>query len=123
MYDLPSNYSLKEASYSGGGSITFKGSLEEKTYFESKIFQGGFLLSEMPVHFMYTVSFDFFIIIAKQTALQSVLKNAIILITWNNHQCISLIQFLVQITVFLCELNLVINLRQGELEYVILTSG
>ncbi|ESW35571.1 hypothetical protein PHAVU_001G245900 [Phaseolus vulgaris] len=49
---------LKEASYSGGGNITFKGSLEDKTYFESKIFQGGFLLSELPVHFMYTVKSD-----------------------------------------------------------------
>jgi len=65
MYDLPSNCSLKEASYSGGGNIAFKGSLEEKTYFESKIFQGGFLLNEMPVHFIYTVSFNFFIIIAE----------------------------------------------------------
>lgn len=63
--DLPSNCSLKETSYSGGGNITFKGSLEEKTYFESKIFQVGFLLSELPVHFIYTVSHNFFITIAE----------------------------------------------------------
>ncbi|KOM39621.1 hypothetical protein LR48_Vigan03g300300 [Vigna angularis] len=49
---------LKEASYSGGGNIKFKGSLEEKIYFERKIFQVGFLLSELPVHFIYTVKSD-----------------------------------------------------------------
>ncbi|XP_057429460.1 cytosolic endo-beta-N-acetylglucosaminidase 1 isoform X2 [Lotus japonicus] len=49
---------LKEASYSGGGNITFKGSLEKKTYFERKIFQGEFLLSELPIHFIYSVKSD-----------------------------------------------------------------
>ncbi|CAK8566446.1 unnamed protein product [Lathyrus sativus] len=46
---------LKEASYSGGGNITFKGSLEKQTYFETKILQGEFLLSELPIHFTYSV--------------------------------------------------------------------
>ncbi|CAJ2644117.1 unnamed protein product [Trifolium pratense] len=46
---------LKEASYSGGGNMTFKGSLEEQTHFERKIFQGEFLLSELPIHFIYSV--------------------------------------------------------------------
>ncbi|KAK2442160.1 cytosolic endo-beta-N-acetylglucosaminidase [Trifolium repens] len=46
---------LKEASYSGGGNITFKGSLEEQTHFETKIFQGEFLLGELPIHFIYSV--------------------------------------------------------------------
>ncbi|TKY47580.1 Cytosolic endo-beta-N-acetylglucosaminidase 2 [Spatholobus suberectus] len=59
---------LKEASYSGGGNITFKGSLEEQTYFESKIFQGEFLLSELPIHLIYSASYNFFIIIAEKTA-------------------------------------------------------
>ncbi|MCH84583.1 cytosolic endo-beta-N-acetylglucosaminidase-like [Trifolium medium] len=46
---------MKEASYSGGGNITFKGSLGEQTHFERKIFQGEFLLSELPIHFIYSV--------------------------------------------------------------------
>ncbi|KAK7311190.1 hypothetical protein RJT34_09162 [Clitoria ternatea] len=49
---------LKEASYSGGGNITFKGSLKERTYFEKKIFQGEFLLNELPIHFIYSVKSD-----------------------------------------------------------------
>ncbi|KAL5171018.1 Cytosolic endo-beta-N-acetylglucosaminidase 1 [Glycine soja] len=49
---------LKEASYSGGGNITFKGSLEEQTYYESKIFQGEFLLNDLPIHFIYSVKSD-----------------------------------------------------------------
>ncbi|CAI8597376.1 unnamed protein product [Vicia faba] len=46
---------LKEASYNGGGNITFKGSLEKPTYFEKKILQGEFILSELPIHFTYSV--------------------------------------------------------------------
>lgn len=46
---------LKEASFSGGGNITFKGSLEKQTYFERKILQGEFLLGEDPIHFIYSV--------------------------------------------------------------------
>ncbi|XP_020237238.1 cytosolic endo-beta-N-acetylglucosaminidase 1 [Cajanus cajan] len=49
---------LKEASYNGGGNITFRGSLEDQTYFERKIFQGEFLLSELPIHFIYSVKSD-----------------------------------------------------------------
>ncbi|KAK7281105.1 hypothetical protein RIF29_08805 [Crotalaria pallida] len=49
---------LKESSYSGGGNITFTGSLEENTYFERKIFQGAFLLSELPIRFIYSVKSD-----------------------------------------------------------------
>ncbi|XP_058787619.1 cytosolic endo-beta-N-acetylglucosaminidase 1-like [Vicia villosa] len=46
---------LKEASYSGGGNLTFKGSLDKQTYFETKILQGEFLLTELPIHFTYSV--------------------------------------------------------------------
>ncbi|KAJ1417713.1 Glycoside hydrolase, family 85 [Sesbania bispinosa] len=49
---------LKEASYSGGGNITFKGSLEEQTYFERKVLQGEFHLSELPIHYIYSVKSD-----------------------------------------------------------------
>ncbi|CAJ1971056.1 unnamed protein product [Sphenostylis stenocarpa] len=49
---------LKEASYSGGGNITFKGSLEKDAYFKRRIFQGEFILSELPIHFFYSVKSD-----------------------------------------------------------------
>ncbi|MED6211632.1 hypothetical protein PIB30_075627 [Stylosanthes scabra] len=49
---------LKESSYSGGGNITFKGSLEENAYFEKKIFEAEFLLSELPIHLTYSVKSD-----------------------------------------------------------------
>ncbi|KAL5125524.1 Cytosolic endo-beta-N-acetylglucosaminidase 1 [Glycine soja] len=49
---------LKEASYSGGGNITFKGSLGEDTYFKRRIFQGEFILSKLPIHFIYSVKSD-----------------------------------------------------------------
>ncbi|KAG4402694.1 hypothetical protein GLYMA_02G262251v4 [Glycine max] len=49
---------LKEASYNGGGNITFKGSLEKDTYFKRRIFQGEFILSKLPIHFFYSVKSD-----------------------------------------------------------------
>ncbi|KAH1211828.1 Cytosolic endo-beta-N-acetylglucosaminidase 1 [Glycine max] len=49
---------LKEASYSGGGNITFKGSLEKDNYLKRRIFQGEFTLSELPIHFFYSVKSD-----------------------------------------------------------------
>lgn len=48
--------SFKEASYSGGGNITFKGSLEEKSYFEKSIFRGEFPMDKSPIHLIYSVS-------------------------------------------------------------------
>ncbi|KAF7816514.1 cytosolic endo-beta-N-acetylglucosaminidase 1 [Senna tora] len=48
----------KEASYSGGGNITFKGSLEGQTYFEKKIFQGEFPVGELPIQWIYSVKSD-----------------------------------------------------------------
>ncbi|KAL4350157.1 hypothetical protein AHAS_Ahas10G0113900 [Arachis hypogaea] len=73
---------LKGSSYSGGGNITFKGSLEEHAHFEKKIFEAEFLLSELPIHLTYSVSYNFFIIISENTTHQSNIlgsKNAIIL--------------------------------------------
>jgi len=64
---LFANCSLKEASFSGGGNITFKGSLEKQTHFERKILQGEFLLGEDPIHFIYSVSYNFFITIDEIT--------------------------------------------------------
>ncbi|XP_015944259.1 cytosolic endo-beta-N-acetylglucosaminidase 1 [Arachis duranensis] len=49
---------LKGSSYSGGGNITFKGSLEEHAHFEKKIFETEFVLSELPIHLTYSVKSD-----------------------------------------------------------------
>ncbi|XP_047175325.1 cytosolic endo-beta-N-acetylglucosaminidase 1-like [Vigna umbellata] len=49
---------LKEASYSGGGNITFIGSLEKGTKFMTRIYQGEFILSESLIHFFYSVKSD-----------------------------------------------------------------
>ncbi|QCE01374.1 cytosolic endo-beta-N-acetylglucosaminidase 1-like [Vigna unguiculata] len=49
---------LKEASYSGGGNITFKGSLEKDTKFMRRIYEGEFILSESLIHFFYSVKSD-----------------------------------------------------------------
>ncbi|KAI4306494.1 hypothetical protein L6164_029768 [Bauhinia variegata] len=63
-YAVPSPDSIqvfvdfKEASYSGGGNLVFKGSLEGKSHFLKRIFQGEFLLGEFPLHFMYSVKSD-----------------------------------------------------------------
>ncbi|KAI8564297.1 hypothetical protein RHMOL_Rhmol03G0170100 [Rhododendron molle] len=49
---------FKEASYSGGGNITFKGTLPEVGYFSTKLFHGGLLLGDLPVHFTYSAKLD-----------------------------------------------------------------
>lgn len=54
MYLFP-NGSFDEASYSGGGNITLKGSLEGDTYFTAKIFQGELLFGNLPVLFTFSV--------------------------------------------------------------------
>ncbi|KAL2558258.1 Cytosolic endo-beta-N-acetylglucosaminidase 1 [Forsythia ovata] len=45
---------FKEASYSGGGNITFKGTLGGDT-FTARLFQGELLLGNSPIHFTYSV--------------------------------------------------------------------
>uniref|UniRef100_A0A5B6YH99 mannosyl-glycoprotein endo-beta-N-acetylglucosaminidase n=1 Tax=Davidia involucrata TaxID=16924 RepID=A0A5B6YH99_DAVIN len=49
---------FKEPSYSGGGNITFKGTLEDNAYFTTRLFQGELLLADLPVHFIYSVKSD-----------------------------------------------------------------
>ncbi|XP_059669303.1 cytosolic endo-beta-N-acetylglucosaminidase 1-like [Cornus florida] len=49
---------FKEASYSGGGNVTFKGSLEDNAYFTTKLFQGELLLGDLPIYFTYSVKSD-----------------------------------------------------------------
>ncbi|GFP86568.1 cytosolic endo-beta-n-acetylglucosaminidase [Phtheirospermum japonicum] len=50
-----SSQSFQEASYSGGGNITFKGTLGENPEFMARLFQGELLLGNFPVHFTYSV--------------------------------------------------------------------
>jgi len=63
---------LKEASYSGGGNITFKGSLEKDTKFMRRIYEGEFILSESLIHFFYSVSH--LSPVVEQTAPQSIFE-------------------------------------------------
>lgn len=46
---------FKEASYRGGGNITFKGTLEENTDFTTIIFQGELLMDAVPLHITHSV--------------------------------------------------------------------
>ncbi|KAK6145566.1 hypothetical protein DH2020_022386 [Rehmannia glutinosa] len=46
---------FKEASYSGGGNITFRGTLGNNPEFTARLFQGELLLGNFPVHFTYSV--------------------------------------------------------------------
>ncbi|XP_065870456.1 cytosolic endo-beta-N-acetylglucosaminidase 1-like isoform X2 [Euphorbia lathyris] len=45
----------KEASYSGGGNITFRGFLEDDSYFSKRLFHGEFDLGDQPLHITYSV--------------------------------------------------------------------
>ncbi|KAF7149444.1 hypothetical protein RHSIM_Rhsim03G0147100 [Rhododendron simsii] len=49
---------FKEASYSGGGNITFKGTLPDVGYFSTKLFHGELLLGDLPVHLKYSAKLD-----------------------------------------------------------------
>ncbi|KAG8380891.1 hypothetical protein BUALT_Bualt06G0063800 [Buddleja alternifolia] len=46
---------FKEASYNGGGNITFTGTLGDNTEFTARLFRGELLLGNSPVHFTYSV--------------------------------------------------------------------
>lgn len=49
---------FKGPSYSGGGNITFKGTLEDKGYFTTRLFIGELVLGDLPIHFTYSVQSD-----------------------------------------------------------------
>ncbi|KAL0321816.1 UNVERIFIED_CONTAM: Cytosolic endo-beta-N-acetylglucosaminidase 1 [Sesamum calycinum] len=49
------NYSLKEASYNGGGNISFVGTLDDGAEFTARLFEGELLLGNSPVDFTYSV--------------------------------------------------------------------
>ncbi|CAH9121492.1 unnamed protein product [Cuscuta epithymum] len=46
---------FKEGSYSGGGSITFRGTLDDSSHFKTKLFEGKLRLGESPLNFTYSV--------------------------------------------------------------------
>ncbi|XP_039047337.1 cytosolic endo-beta-N-acetylglucosaminidase 1-like isoform X1 [Hibiscus syriacus] len=46
---------FKEASFSGGGNLTFKGTLEANAYVSTRLFLGELVMVGLPVHFMYSV--------------------------------------------------------------------
>ncbi|KAE8669379.1 Cytosolic endo-beta-N-acetylglucosaminidase 2 [Hibiscus syriacus] len=46
---------FKEASYSGGGNLTFRGTLEAKATFSTRLFSGQLLMGSLPLHFIYSV--------------------------------------------------------------------
>ncbi|XP_065870861.1 cytosolic endo-beta-N-acetylglucosaminidase 1-like [Euphorbia lathyris] len=49
---------FKEASYSGGGNIVFKGTLQGHDEFTTRLFQGNLLLGELPLYITYSVKSD-----------------------------------------------------------------
>jgi hypothetical protein len=53
------NGSFKEASYSGGGNVTFKGTLEVDAFSTRRLFHGELPLGDLPIHFTYSVSYLF----------------------------------------------------------------
>lgn len=55
---IQASVDLKEASYSGGGNITFKGALEDGAYLKKRIFQGELHMGDSPVYFTYSVKSD-----------------------------------------------------------------
>ncbi|KAI6670183.1 hypothetical protein NL676_005068 [Syzygium grande] len=46
---------LKEASFSGGGNITFKGTLKGNAYFMTRLFEADLPLGNLPIYFTYSV--------------------------------------------------------------------
>ncbi|KAI9156743.1 hypothetical protein LWI28_011490 [Acer negundo] len=46
---------FKEASYSGGGNITFKGTLRNGDHFIARLFRSKLLLEDFPIHITYSV--------------------------------------------------------------------
>ncbi|XP_008804109.2 cytosolic endo-beta-N-acetylglucosaminidase 1 [Phoenix dactylifera] len=53
--DVQAFINFKDASYSGGGNITAKGSLKDNTSFSTMLFCGELPLEDLPVHILYSV--------------------------------------------------------------------
>ncbi|KAF6144832.1 hypothetical protein GIB67_038931 [Kingdonia uniflora] len=55
---IPAIVDFKEASYSGGGNISFKGTLENRAYSTTILFQGELPVKDLPIHLIYSVKSD-----------------------------------------------------------------
>ncbi|KAA8539540.1 hypothetical protein F0562_026232 [Nyssa sinensis] len=75
---------FKEASYSGGGNITFKGTLEDNAYFTTRLFQGEVLLANLPVHCLYSVKSDGSSLVGLSLEFSSTMKErkSVLLASW-----------------------------------------
>ncbi|KAF9596703.1 hypothetical protein IFM89_012902 [Coptis chinensis] len=49
---------FNDASFSGGGNITFKGTLQDNAYFSTRLFKGELPLEDTPIHIMHSVKSD-----------------------------------------------------------------
>lgn len=47
--------SFKEASYNGGGNITFRGTLKDDSYSLTRLFEADFVLGTLPITFTFSV--------------------------------------------------------------------
>ncbi|XAR71899.1 Mannosyl-glycoprotein endo-beta-N-acetylglucosaminidase [Bertholletia excelsa] len=78
---------LKEDSYSGGGNITFKGTLANNATFTARLFQGDLPLGESPVYFIYSVKSDASSLIGLSLKFSSSMdeKTSILLASWRSN--------------------------------------
>ncbi|GAV88986.1 Glyco_hydro_85 domain-containing protein [Cephalotus follicularis] len=79
---------FKEASYSGGGNMTFVGTLEENSYFSIRIFQGEFLLGNSPAHLTYSVKSEENSLLGLSLEFSSVHNNrkSVLLASWGMNE-------------------------------------
>lgn len=49
--------SFKDAPYSGGGSITVKGNIQQSTLFSTRLFVAKLPLEDLPIYISYSVSY------------------------------------------------------------------
>ncbi|KAJ6357500.1 hypothetical protein OIU78_005367 [Salix suchowensis] len=79
---------FKEASYRGGGNITFKGTLEENTDFTTRIFQGELLLGAVPLHITHSVKSegDSLLGLALQFSSTANERTSVLLASWGTNQ-------------------------------------
>ncbi|XP_058207318.1 cytosolic endo-beta-N-acetylglucosaminidase 1-like [Rhododendron vialii] len=85
---------FKEASYGGGGNITFKGTLPDVGYFSTKLFHGELLLGDLPVHFTYSAKLDGNSLIGLSLELSSAVEGKIsVLLASRGNTLLTMTQF------------------------------
>ncbi|KAM2281200.1 hypothetical protein ACFX1S_041832 [Malus domestica] len=79
---------FNEASYSGGGNITFKGNLEDGDDFSTRLFQGDVLLGDLPLQLTYSVKSDINSRLGLHLNFSSTLneRKSVLLVNWNLNQ-------------------------------------